>query len=84
MKTKAEKFEQIRHRDRDSERRKHEDRKTRVDYVHAQAVRLSGCEASAAWNRLVIELQAMTEPEARMPRFNPLLNAIWRAATNES
>lgn len=34
-----------------------------------------------AWLRLCNELKAMSHPEARPPRFNRLLNAIWIAAT---
>jgi len=64
---------------------KRADRKTKVEAVLRNAQHIAGYEkeAQAAWCRLCRELQAMIEPEARMPRFKGLLRAIWTAATNE-
>lgn len=59
------------------------DRKTRIELTVRQARKLSGLEAALAWDRLWTQLEAMCEPEARAPRFNGLLRAIWAAATNE-
>lgn len=59
------------------------DRKDRLENVLKQAERLDGTEAIQAWRRLCRELSAMTEPEARMPRFNGLLHALWIAASND-
>lgn len=59
------------------------DRKERLENVLTQAERLDGLEAIQAWRRLCRELSFMTEPEARMPRFNKLLNALWIAASND-
>ena len=61
------------------------DRKTAIERTLKQAMKLHGDdhESASAWMRLCRELEAMAEPEARMPRFNGLLRAIWSAATNE-
>lgn len=66
--------------------KKSQDRKTKVEQVVKAANKLNSNSwaTDAAWKRLCKELEAMVEPEARMPRFTPLLNAIWRAATNET
>ena len=58
-------------------------RKDKIELVLKQAQKLSGCEAAIAWQRLRRELEFMSEPEARPPRFARLLRAIWVAATNE-
>lgn len=67
--------------------RKHQDRKDKIEKVLKQAQELEGANgylASAqAWGRLCRELGNLTHPEARMPRFNTLLNAIWIAASND-
>ena len=59
------------------------DRKDKLDMVLAQARKLDGDEAIQAWRRLCRELDHMTQPEARMPRFNALLHACWIAASND-
>lgn len=59
------------------------DRKDKVEAVLVQAQKLDGHEAVQAWRRLCRELEFMTQPEARMPRFNPLLHALWIAASND-
>lgn len=51
--------------------------------VLAQANKLYGCDGAQAWRRLCRELGHMTEPEAKMPRFNALLHALWIAASND-
>lgn len=61
------------------------DRKDKIEMVLKPA-RFCGTdtqEAAQAWLRLVRELEFMTEPEARQPRFKGLLNAINIAATND-
>lgn len=60
---------------------KRADRKTKIEVVLKQAVKTE--DDSGAWCRLCHELESMAEPEARPPRFNRLLRAIWVAATNE-
>lgn len=63
---------------------KSKDRKARIEQVLTQAQKAVGTgEASLSWQRLCRELESMTEPESRMPRFNGLLKAVWIAATNE-
>lgn len=63
---------------------KSRDRKTRIEQVVRQSNALIGTsEAALAWVRLCNELEAMTQPESRMPRFAGLLRAVWVAATNE-
>lgn len=62
---------------------KTKDRKDRVELVLAQAQKLDGPEAVQAWRRLCRELEHLTQPEARMPRFNALLHATWIAASND-
>lgn len=63
---------------------KTKDRKDQIELVLKQAQALVGTtEAEVAWHRLCNELEAMTEAEARMPRFAGLLRAVWTAATNE-
>lgn len=59
------------------------DRKARIEVTVRNMAFLDGPQSKAAWRRLVHNLTAMTEPEARPPRFNGLLRAIWAAATNE-
>lgn len=61
------------------------DRKDKIEQVIQQ---LSGraeseTESLVTCQRLCKELENMVHPEARMPRFNGLLRAIWAAATNE-
>lgn len=65
--------------------KRHIDRKTHLDGVLFRARRItsSANECQQAWLRLCRELEFMSEPEAKMPRFNRLLNAIYFAATNE-
>lgn len=63
---------------------KRKDRKEQIEQALRQGEKLMGTEeASRAWQRLCRELRAMSEPEARMPRFDRLLRAVWVAATNE-
>lgn len=64
---------------------KRADRKTKIEAVMDQAFKIDGdpIECQQAWRRLCRELRFMAEPEARSPRFNRLLRAIWVAATNE-
>lgn len=63
---------------------KRADRKTKVEAVLRKAdVIMDPEDTFDAWFRLCEELRHMTEPEARPPRFNRLLRAIWVAATNE-
>lgn len=61
------------------------DRKSRIEKVLQQASRISADELETiqAWRRLCRELEFMTDPEATMPRFNRLLDAIWIAASND-
>lgn len=60
------------------------DRKNAIEMTLSEANKLNGhLESGLAWQRLCNELQTMCEPEARPPRFNALLRAIWVAATNE-
>ena len=58
-------------------------RKDQLEMVLTQAQKLDGDEAVQAWRRLVRELDFMSHPEARMPRFNQLLHACWIAASND-
>ena len=64
---------------------KPKDRKDRIEMILAQCGKFDGNkkEEVQAWRRLRQELGAMTHPEARMPRFNALVNAIWIAASND-
>lgn len=62
------------------------DRKERIELVINEALKLDSgedAEMVQAWRRLVRELEFMTSPEARMPRFDSLLRTVWIAATNE-
>lgn len=59
------------------------DRKDKIEQTLVQAQKLDGLEAIQAWRRLCRELEHMTQPEARMPRFNGLLHAVWIAASND-
>ena len=70
---------------RNSDHMKAKDRKDKIEQVlkQAQKADVTPEEAQRAWHRLCRELSHMTEPEARMPRFNGLLRSIWVAATNE-
>lgn len=43
----------------------------------------SPAEVYHAWNRLRLELEFLSNPEGRNPRFCHLLNAIWIAASND-
>jgi len=65
--------------------KKYKDRKDRLELVLKQALKAKGCEDEEvqAWRRLCRELCHMTDPEAKMPRFNGLLHAIWVAASND-
>jgi len=58
-------------------------RKDQVEMVLKQAQKLDGEEAVQAWRRLCRELEFMSHPEARMPRFKKLLHACWIAASND-
>lgn len=60
-------------------------RKDQVEQVLKQANKIAhdAHETSQAWLRLCRALEGMIEPEARMPRFKELLDAVWVAATNE-
>lgn len=64
---------------------KRADRKTKIEAVlkAAEYTRERSGDAGECWIVLLDELRAMTEPEARPPRFNRVLRAIWVAATNE-
>lgn len=68
---------------------KTKDRKDKIEQVLKQAQKIdSGCalgeaEMVQAWRRLCRELEHMTNPESRMPRFNGLLHAMWIAASND-
>lgn len=59
------------------------DRKTKIEAVVRAISAVSQEDTRYAWNRLCNELEHMAEPDARPPRFNRLLRAIWVAATNE-
>ncbi len=59
------------------------DRKERVEQTLTQARKLDREDAALAWQRLCLELEALTHPESKMPRFDGLLRAVWVAATNE-
>lgn len=59
-------------------------RKDKIEMVTKFGMSLTNqAEAANAWHRLMSELVAMSEPEARSPRFSGLLRSIWAAATNE-
>jgi hypothetical protein len=64
---------------------KHTDRKTKIEQTLAQAQKLSldYNETRQAWCRLCRELEFMSDPEAKTPRFNGLLHAIWIASTGD-
>lgn len=66
------------------------DRKDKIEQVLKQALKVDSgpspqrdAEIVQAWRRLCRELGHMTHPEARMPRFNGLLHAVWIAASND-
>lgn len=60
------------------------DRKGKIEQVLIWASNQGDSQGDAmAWQRLCRELEFMTTPEAKPPRFNNLLRAIWVAATNE-
>jgi hypothetical protein len=65
--------------------KKHIDRKTNIELTLVQAEKLitDQGECKQAWLRLIRELEFMSEPEARMPKFNALMHAIWIAATGD-
>lgn len=65
--------------------KKHIDRKTKIDRTAAEAQKLcdDNNEIRQAWFRLIRELEFMSDPEAKMPRFNQLLHAIWIAASGD-
>lgn len=65
--------------------KKHIDRKTAIENVLRELRKLdtSGHEIAQCYFRLIRELEFMTHPEVKMPRFDALLNSIWIAATNE-
>jgi hypothetical protein len=65
--------------------KKHVDRKTGIEQTLCQARKVipDQGECKQAWLRLVRELEFMCEPEARMPRYNALMHAIWIAATGD-
>ena len=65
--------------------KKHMDRKTAIESVLRQARKVgsSDREMCQAWLRLIRELEFMTDPEAKMPRFNGLMHSLWIAATND-
>jgi len=58
-------------------------RKDKIELVLNQSQKLYGNDAAQAWRRLCRELEFMTEPESRMPRFKGLLHALWIAASND-
>lgn len=62
---------------------KSKDRKDKVEMVLVQAQKVDDKEAVQAWRRLCRELEVLTRPESRMPRFNTLLHACWIAASND-
>jgi hypothetical protein len=63
---------------------KTKDRKDEVELVLKHANKLWGTEESqVAWKRLCRELENLTHPESKMPRFKALLHAVWIAATND-
>lgn len=65
--------------------KKHTDRKTSIENVLREARKVGSDEHEMcqAWLRLCRELEFMTDPEARMPRFNSLMHSLWIAATND-
>lgn len=65
--------------------KKHVDRKTRIESTLIQARKIAADSNATrqAWLRLIRELEFMSDPEAKMPRFNPLLHAVWIAATGD-
>lgn len=60
-------------------------RKDEIEKVvrNGKRILISTGESALAWRRFMDELEAMTEPEARNPKFAGILRAIWAAATNE-
>ncbi|MBU6231577.1 hypothetical protein KGP36_02820 [Patescibacteria group bacterium] len=64
------------------------DRKAKIEWTLREARKVAGdngyMPAAQAWERLCEQLEVMIKPEARPPRFKGLLDAIWKAATNES
>jgi len=61
------------------------DRKDRVEQVLAQARKISNDsnETRQAWLRIIRELEFLCDPEAKMPKFDSLLHAVWIAATGD-
>jgi len=61
------------------------DRKDKIEMVLVQSGKFGGIEEEEvqAWRRLCRELNHLIDPEARMPRFNELLHAVWIAASND-
>lgn len=61
------------------------DRKDRIELILTQSGKFGGDEREEvqAWRRLCRELVAMTHPEARMPRFDHMIRALWVAASND-
>lgn len=64
---------------------KAKNRKDKVEQVLKQARKISSDsnETRQAWCRIIRELEFMCDPEAKMPRFNTLLHAVWIAATGD-
>ncbi len=61
------------------------DRKDKIEMILAQSGKFGGNEDEEvqAWRRLCRELNHLAHPEAKMPRFNSLLHAVWIAASND-
>lgn len=61
------------------------DRKTIIEHIIAHARRVSADpqECQQVVLRLIREMESMVEPEAKMPRFKALLNAVWISIANE-
>lgn len=61
------------------------DRKDRIEMILARSGKFGGNEDEEvqAWRRLLRELNHLAHPEAKTPRFNSLLHAVWIAASND-
>lgn len=60
-------------------------RKDEIDLVAAQCERIAHDpnEVRQAWLRICRELRFLSDPEAKPPKFNALLHAIWIAASGD-
>lgn len=55
-------------------------RKDKIEKVLRRAEKHDSIGSAEAWRRLCRELENMTHPEARTPKFKDLLRCLWKAA----